>query len=297
MKYYKIKEKIKKAYLKLPLQGVFSIVKQIKKPSKKLYWYLRFRGDFAVAVDNSHSFRLRSYGSSIENSIFWAGLTGEWEAASVKLWIKLAEESDVVFDVGANNGIYALVAKAVNSKAKVYAFEPIDRIFDKLVENNQLNNYDIICKKCAVSNQDGTAVIYDIQHENSYSSSFNVDFAEERGEEVTPISIETTRLDTFIEQNNLEKVDLIKIDVETFEPEVLEGLGEYLKKFKPTLLIEILRNDIARKIEELVSGKGYLYFDINDDSGSIKKVERLTKSSSFNYLICTEDAARRINIY
>lgn len=295
-----LKQYTKYALLAFPLKPVFVGVRKITKlfgsSGEWFYRYLRFRGDFIVPVDKDRSFRLKSYGSGIENSIFWAGLTGEWEAASVKLWIKLAEEAKVIFDVGANNGVYALISKAVNPSAKVYAFEPIDRIYEKLVYNTQLNKYDIVCLQCGVSNENGTATFYDIQDENSYSSSLNADFAKGGGE-VVPVTIKTVRLDTFIKENDLKQVDLIKIDVETYEPQVLEGLGEYLEKFKPTLLIEILNDEVGLKVEDLVGNKNYLYFDVNDDDGSVKRVERITRNSSFNYLLCTEAVARRINIY
>ena len=295
-----LKQFAKDALLFLPLKNFFIATRKLIRlfgiPSKRLYWYLRFRGDFTVAIDELHSFRLKSDGSSIENSIFWAGITGEWEAASVNLWIKLAKNAQVVFDVGANTGIYALIVKAFNPKAKVFAFEPINRIFDKLKYNSQLNNYDIVCLKQAVSNKDGNAPFYDIPEENSYSSSLSADFAGNKGYEVNSIVIETIRLDTLIKQKNLEKVDLIKIDVETYEPEVLEGLGEYLNKFKPTLLIEILSDEIARKVETFVSNKGYLYFDINEETNSVKQVNQITKSSSYNYLICTKEVAETIGI-
>lgn len=294
------KKRAKDVLLSLPLKNVFiatrKVVKMVGVPNKRFYWHLRFRGNFNVPIDETHSFRLRSTGSSIENSIFWAGITGEWEATSVKLWMKLAADAEVIFDVGANNGIYALVAKAVNSKTKVYAFEPVDRIYERLVINNQLNNFDIVCLQRGVSNENGTATFYDIQDENSYSSSLNTDFAQGGGE-VVPVTIKTVRLDTFIKENDLKQVDLIKIDVETYEPQVLEGLGEYLEKFKPTLLIEILNDEVGLKVEDLVGNKNYLYFDVNDDDGSVKRVERITRNSSFNYLLCTEAVARRINIY
>lgn len=297
----KLKETIKKTVLAIPLKNVFVGVKKITsifgQPGKRFYWYLRFRGDFTVPIDNSRSFRLRNYGSSVENSIFWAGLTGEWEAASVKLWLKLSEDANVIFDVGANNGIYALIAKSVNAKAKVFAFEPIDRIFEKLQYNNRLNNFDIVCMKCGVSNTNGTATMYDIPVEGSYSSSLNSEFAEQRGDEIDQITIKTIRLDTFIEENHLRQIDLMKIDVETYEPEVLEGLGEYVKKFKPTMLIEILDVEVANRVESVLAGSNYLYFDINEDTGLVKQVERLSKSSSFNYLICTEDVARKVGFY
>lgn len=300
MKKTQWKQSAKEALLFLPLKNFFVAIRKsaglFGVPNKRFYWYLRFRGDFNVPVDDEHSFRLRSDGSSVENSIFWAGLTGEWEAASVDLWTKLAREARVVFDVGANTGIYALIVKAVNPNAKVYAFEPVRRIFERLEYNNKLNNYDIVCLERGVSNRDGTATFYDIPEENSYSSSLSSEFAGDRADEVTPITIETIRLDTLIKQNKLDAVDLIKIDVESYEPEVLEGLGDYLDKFKPTLLIEILSDDIARRIADLVGDKDYLYFDINDADGSVKQVERITKSSSYNYLICTKSIADQIGI-
>jgi tRNA1(Val) A37 N6-methylase TrmN6 len=40
------------------------------------------------------------------------------------LWIKLCRQSETILDVGANTGVYALVAGAVNKKAKIFAFEP-----------------------------------------------------------------------------------------------------------------------------------------------------------------------------
>ena len=136
-----------------------SIFKLFGVSNKKFYWYLRFRGIFDVPIDDSHSFQMKSYGASLENSIFWAGITGEWEAASVKLWMKLAKDAEIIFDVGANTGIYALVAKTINPNAKVYAFEPIERIFEKLAYNNQLNNFDISCLKYGVSDKNGTSYI------------------------------------------------------------------------------------------------------------------------------------------
>ena len=296
----KLKKTIKEIILAVPLKNIFIGVKKLTNvfgpPGKRFYWNLRFRGDFTVPIDDERSFQMRSYGASLENSIFWAGITGEWEATSVSLWMKLAKDANVVFDVGANTGIYSLLAKAVNPNAKVYAFEPIDRIYKKLIYNNQINNYDTICLKLGVSDTDGTATFYDFQDENSYSSSLNSEFAKGDVDTVAPITIETIRLDTLIERDNIEQVDLIKIDVETYEPEVLEGMGIYLEKFSPPLLIEILNDDIARRVENLVSGKNYVYFCIDEKTGAIEKVEEIARGNSFNYLICNAQTAQRVGL-
>ena len=47
--------------------------------------------------------------------------------------------SDVIFDIGANTGIFALVSGAANPKARIFAFEPVSRVFEKLKGNVALN--------------------------------------------------------------------------------------------------------------------------------------------------------------
>ena len=111
-----------------------------------------------------------------------------------------------------------------------------------------------------------------------------------------PTTIRVARLDTLIEQLKIEKIDLIKLDVETYEAEVLEGLGTYLDKFRPTLLIEILNDEVGHRIEALLKGKDYLYFNIDEETNSIRKVEEITKSDYYNYLICNPKVAEEIGL-
>lgn len=285
----------KNLYLSLPLKNIYKLIRRYGKLKKKHYWYLRFCGIFTVPVDESHSFKVKSYGFSIENSIFWAGLTGEWEASSMKLWIELVKNAEVIFDVGANTGIYSLVAKSLNRHSKVYAFEPVKRIFQKLRYNQGLNNYDTTCLEYAASNANGTATIYDLPIEHVYSVTVNKNM-NSTGISVIPTTINTTRLDTFIEQAKIEKLDLIKLDVETHEAEVIEGLGIYLEKFKPTILVEVLDDRIGSQLQELFDGKGYLYFNINEETGEVKRVEYIKRDIDFNFLVCNEKIARKINL-
>lgn len=56
----------------------------------------------------------------------------------------------------------------------------------------------------------------------------------------------------------------MKIDVETHEPEVLEGVGEYLKKFRPSLLIEILDDEITAKVQNITQPSFKVKIQINE---------------------------------
>ena len=275
-------------------KSIFLAVKSLTNVPERIYKHLYFKGIFKVKVDKSSSFFVHHYGYQIENEIFWAGLAGGWEKESMKLWIKLCKLSKNIFDVGANTGIYSLVAKAVKPEANVYAFEPVKRVKAKLDQNLKLNNFNVFAEELALSDYDGDAIIYDQEVEHTLSVAVNKNLAED-GIKTIQVRIKTITLKTYIEEQGIETIDLMKIDVETHEPQVLAGMGVYLKQFKPTLLIEILNDDIAKKIEILVEGCGYRFYNI-DEKNPPKLVTSITKSDYYNFLICSQEIASKLNL-
>ncbi len=272
---------------------LFAGIKKIFTPSPAVFQHLHFRDIFQVAVDHTQ-FKIRHYGYQVENELFWRGLTGGWEKESMRMWIQLCRTHRSIVDIGANTGVYALVAKAINPEAKVYAFEPVQRVFDKLQHNIGLNGFSIHASSKAVSNTNGTAIIYDQPTEHIYSVTVNKNLSD-ANQRVKEVTIETITLSTFIEQEQLQSVDLIKIDVETHEPEVLEGMGSYLRQFKPTILIEVLNEEVGMKIENLVRDCGYLYFNI-DEKNSPVQTAHITQSAYYNYLLCSKETAQFLSL-
>jgi FkbM family methyltransferase len=171
----------------------------------------------------------------------------------------------------------------------------VSRVIERLKENNTLNDFDIIPVQKAFSNFDGKAIIYDTNADHIYSVTVNKNL-NDWARPVSEIEIETMKLNTYIKQNNITKIDLMKLDVETHEPEVLEGFSDYFSKFRPTLLIEILNNEVGEKVQKLVEGLDYLYFNI-DEKGGIRQVEKIVKSDYFNYLFCTKEVANKLGLF
>ena len=93
----------------------------------------------------------------------------------------------------------------------------------------------------------------------------------------------------------VKKIDLIKIDVETHEPEVLEGFSDYLSLYRPNMIIEVLNDEVGEKINKLVDGMNYLFFNIDENNG-IRKVDKITKSDYYNYLLCNADTAKNLGL-
>ncbi|MBC7797057.1 MAG: FkbM family methyltransferase [Pyrinomonadaceae bacterium] len=289
-----MKKTLKSIYDVIPLKkNVFSFAKNFVSPSERIHKHLHFKGNIRIPIDREYSFKVRHHGYEVENSLFWAGIGRGWEKVSLSLWVKLVRDANVIFDIGANTGVYSLIAKSLNPNAQVYAFEPVARVFEKLEYNIKLNDFDVVCLDSAASNTDGTATIYDTSEEHTYSVTVNENL-NANNIAVVPTTIKTVRLDTIIKSNQIEKVDLIKIDVETHEAEVIEGLGEYLEKFKPTMLVEILNDEVGRKVQALVDNKGYAYFNLDEETGSIRRVDEIIKSDYFNYLFCSEEMAEKI---
>ncbi len=98
------------------------------------------------------------------------------------------------------------------------------------------------------------------------------------------------------EKEKIEKVDLIKIDVEGHEAEVLQGLGEYLHQFKPTMVIEILTDEVGAAVEKILCGTGYHYFYFDKTKASPVKVDRLRALDGYNFLVCQDEIANKLGL-
>jgi hypothetical protein len=98
------------------------------------------------------------------------------------------------------------------------------------------------------------------------------------------LKIGVRRLDSLIEEQSLNTPELIKLDVETFEYEVLKGWGTEFP-VNAIFLIEILREDLAFKLEEFFPVDRYEFWNIDDRKKSMSKMAKLEKSDFYNVLI------------
>lgn len=292
-----MKRLAKKIYHNLPLKReFFSFIKKFTPLPKSIYQHLHFNGTFIVKIDEEKSFKIYHHGGIEENEIFWNGLKGGWEKKSISLWIELSKDATTILDIGANTGLYALIAEAVNPKSKIHSFEPIPGVYTILQKNVALNNFLIHNHELALSDFNGTAQIYmPFDSDFAYSVTVNQNRLSEKTK-VKELTIKTKTLKTFIEENEIKSIDLMKIDVETHEPEVLIGMGEYLKLFQPTMIIEVLNDEIAGRLNIILENLDYLYFNIDDKNNSIRQVAKIEKSDYWNFLICNEKTAEKLNL-
>jgi len=162
--------------------------------------------------------------------------------------LKVAK-GDVFLDVGAHIGKYAVpIAKIVGENGLVIAVEPHPTNYKTLLENIRLNGLkNVIALNIAAwsENRKMTLFIGDKPGHHSAKKDFG------RGS----IIVKAKALDNVLNELKVERVNWIKIDVEGAEFEVLNGLQNTLRKHRPTLIVEISKEQ--NKIEDFISKLGY----------------------------------------
>ena len=141
------------------------------------------------------------------------------------------EAGDIVIDAGSWIGDFAAYASVKG--AQVYAFEPTDTTFAILQKTAELNG-NIIPVKKGLSDENTSKTLFVNTDGNSAGNALR----DKTTEHMAPSdSVQTVRLDDFVRENNLPRVDFIKADIEGFERHMLAGAQETLARFAPKLAL------------------------------------------------------------
>lgn len=270
-------------YSRVPLKRHFlPLLRPLPLP-RRVQRYLRFEGVVTIKIDEEHSFRI-NMGGPIEWKLFWRGFGRDWEATSIRLWTRLAASAGTIVDVGSNVGIYSLVARTINPAARIVAFEPLDRFYERLKANIAVNGFTIDAEEVALSDHEGEALLYDSARDYFQAASL-----EGPGGPVTSHiarSVPLRRLDMYCREHAIDSVDLLKIDIEGHEPQALAGMGDLLASTKPTILIEVLSDEAGSRISSVLSGLGYETYRIREGRGLEPTKFRPKEKEDRNYLVC-----------
>ena len=126
----------------------------------------------------------------------------------------------VFVDIGANVGGYALfVAALAGPSARVLAIEPQPEIFERLVFNIGLNPFGTVkALECAVTDRDGTVTLF-VDPSNSGQSSVRFVNSLQRS---VAVKVTAKTLKTVVAEEQLTRIDAMKVDVEGAEELILE---------------------------------------------------------------------------
>lgn len=267
--------------------GVRSVFRLTGLESEFVIRHLHRVGNVECRLPNDRVLRLWSRADDwVSNQIFWRGMYG-YEPETVPLFFRLARSSRVTIDIGAYVGFFTLLAAHANPDAEVYAFEPMPEVFDRLRKNISLNRLPKVQSiASAVSDSDGTAEFFHQSTGMPTSSSLSLEFMRSANG-LTSTTVPITTLDHFVEEKMLDRIDLLKIDTESTEPDVLRGAINTIRRDQPVIFCEVLKGRGSEQpLEEILRPLGYRYYLLTPD-GPICRDRIEGHPELLNYLFTT----------
>jgi len=228
----------------------------------------------AIVYDwvNDSKFLVKTGETGLTGNIY----TGLHEFPDMGFLLHYLRAEDLFVDIGAKVGSYTILAcSAVGARG--VAFEPVPSTYERLVENMRLNHLDekVKCIRKGVGAQQGTIAF------TSDSDTTNHALASDEQCD-NKVTIEVTSLDAALEGEN---PSLIKIDVEGYETQVLEGAREILKNQTLNALIMELNESGGRygfdesKIIDLMLSSGFRAYSYNPFSRKLANLEGKNSNS------------------
>lgn len=234
-----------KFYLATPLRGrsrLFSLLGEVLSPKGGIENVTI--GDYVLPLDHRiRATRLMAYGI--------------YERSDLMELSKLIPSGGTVIDLGANVGYCtARFAEIVGAEGKVFSFEPSPTCLDnlrKLESSSRSGVIQIVPKGAAESTR--TTTYYETERTISHGYGRLDDRPSDRHTVTREETVEVTSVDDFCRQENIDRVDFIKIDVEGAEVPVLTGMSETFAAGKrPLLLLEMTGGESNKAENAAIAG-------------------------------------------
>jgi FkbM family methyltransferase len=201
-----------------------------------------------------------------------------------------------IFDVGANKGDWTQFAKSiVGDSVQFHCFEVVPDTFKKL-QKNYSTNANVKLNNVGLSDSEGEFIIHYDSLNSGTATVYNPLFF---GAEKSKINVRSIRGDSYVSENNVDKINFLKIDVEGMEPNVLRGFSETLKQGKIDIIqfeyglvniqskfllkdayemLGVYNFEIGKIYPTSVNFKNYTYYDERFIGGNYLAVKRELKN-------------------
>lgn len=169
---------------------------------------------------------------------------GTHEQLTTTILLQELKKGMVCLDIGSNIGYFALLEhNLVGNSGKIICIEPSPIVFDVLKHNIKLQNtssIEIHNFACGDENKE-VEFMTNSSSNQSIIIDNNISF-EGKDSTVSITKIQVKKIDSFLADSLLQKLDFIRFDTDGYEIKIYHGMRESIKKFKPTLSFELHRS-------------------------------------------------------
>ncbi|MCB8836482.1 FkbM family methyltransferase [Aurantimonas sp. VKM B-3413] len=186
---------------------------------------------------------------------FWLG-DDAYERPIVSQWIAWAREATTVLDIGSYTGLMSILAGLANPDCTIHAMEPIERTVERMKINLRANGLArrVTIHPRAAAAEFGPEMINYYRDEDFLGTGNSI---HDKGKTVhARRMIQMVNTDQYLGSKHT--FDLIKVDVEGFEPQVLDGLQRIIRRDRPKIVLEVWQENEAEVFARL-DKLGYRY--------------------------------------
>ena len=220
---------------------------------------LALRGDIPIVGPWAPQFLMHSDPRNVlVRMLHFFPRAGGGEPETFSVFVGLIDHARVFVDVGANQGLFTLIAAARNPDLRVYAFEPNPNANALLRTHIAVNDWmdRVNVSSLVVSDQPG---VVDFRvPESPYAAVGAID-AVSRARSGTVVELEAVRLDDVVGDQD---VDVIKVDVEGAESLVIRGAEQTLRRTRAAVILEVLEPYDYAGAERLLRDLDYDFFHL-----------------------------------
>jgi FkbM family methyltransferase len=158
---------------------------------------------------------------------------GVYERAETAFFCAVCQPGMTFLDIGANIGYYtALASGRIGEKGRIIALEPDPENFSYLQQNVAANNArNAVCVPKAASGEAGILRLYVNKQNRGDNRLYANDLCDSSYE------VEVATVDAVLEECGVERVDLVKLDVQGFEGHVLRGMRKTIQRSEALILL------------------------------------------------------------
>jgi FkbM family methyltransferase len=217
----------------------------------------------------------------------------------MRFFWQFLEPGMVFFDMGAFHGIFSVLAgKKLASTGRVVAFEPSARERRRFRWHMRMNGLSgVRLEPYAVSSRTENLTFFTAAPECGMMNSLKPPPTESRVEKTV---VPAVSLDEYLQNHKIERMDLMKIDVEGGEMEAFRGARRLLESIRPIVICEVLDGVTrswgypAHDIVKHLSQYEYDWFDFRDDGSLCPHAHREEYADGRNYLAVPREHRARI---